>query len=384
MERRMGGRTLAWGAALVLPTLLVLLFETRKWDRALMDRWVSGVMAPLEQQLGRFWGQISWCSAAELLTALLLAGCVLWLIWTVAGLLRRRDGRAFGRRLLALAAVLLWLWCGFCWMWNAAYYASSFQEKSGLRVQPYPVETLIQVTALFAQRAAEFSTQVERDENGRFAVSRDEILARGPEVYENVVREYPFLALEGQTAAKPIFFSRLQSRLGFTGVYFPFTGEANVNVDAPVCLLPATVAHEMAHQRMVASEQEANFVGILAAVTSGDPVYQYSGYLMGLIPFLQRGSLPYHTLLINVLGAILIGMIVKTADSTELLSPAAVLFLKVGVCGGFTTFSTFSLESLDLLESGRPAAFAVYALASVALCVAGVLGGKWLAGTLQA
>ena len=155
MERRMGGRTLAWGAALVLPTLLVLLFETRKWDRALMDRWVSGVMAPLEQQLGRFWGQISWCSAAELLTALLLAGCVLWLIWTVAGLLRRRDGRAFGRRLLALAAVLLWLWCGFCWMWNAAYYASSFQEKSGLRVQPYPVETLIQVTALFAQRAAE-------------------------------------------------------------------------------------------------------------------------------------------------------------------------------------------------------------------------------------
>ena len=168
------------------------------------------------------------CALPILLTALLLAGCVLWLIWTVAGLLRRRDGRAFGRRLLALAAVLLWLWCGFCWMWNAAYYASSFQEKSGLRVQPYPVETLIQVTALFAQRAAEFSTQVERDENGRFAVSRDEILARGPEVYENVAREYPFLALEGQTAAKPIFFSRLQSRLGFTGVYFPFTGEAKI------------------------------------------------------------------------------------------------------------------------------------------------------------
>ena len=120
-----------------------------------------------------------------------------------------------------------------------------------------------------------------------------------------------------------------------------------------------------------------------AAVGAGGFVGAVLRYLMGLIPFLQRGSLPYHTLLINVLGAILIGMIVKT-DYTELLSPAAVLFLKVGVCGGFTTFSTFSLESLDLLESGRPATFAVYALASVALCVAGVLGGKWLAGTLQA
>lgn len=107
-------------------------------------------------------------------------------------------------------------------------------------------------------------------------------------------------------------------------------------------------------------------------------------YLMGLIPFLQRGSLPYHTLLINLLGAILIGMIVKTADSTQLLSPSAVLFLKVGVCGGFTTFSTFSLESLELLESGRPAAFAVYVAASIVLCLAGVFGGKWLAGALQA
>ena len=83
--------------------------------------------------------------------------------------------------------------------------------------------------------------------------------------------------------AKPIFFSRFQSRLGFTGMYFPFTGEANVNVDAPACLVPATIAHEMAHQRMVASELESNFVGIAACVTGEDVTYQYSGYLMGLI-----------------------------------------------------------------------------------------------------
>ena len=84
------------------------------------------------------------------------------------------------------------------------------------------------------------------------------------------------------------------------------------------------------------------------------------------------------------LAAVLIGIVVKTADSTEILNPSTVLFLKVGICGGFTTFSTFSLESLDLLQSGRPAAFAVYAIASVVLCVAGVLGGKWIAGILQA
>ena len=166
---------------------------------------------------------------------------------------------------------------------NAAYYASTFQEKSGLRTEPYSVEALAQVTALFARRAAEFSDQVERDGDGLFAEDRADLFARGISVYEGMTRKFPCLELAQPVRAKPIFFSRLQSILGFTGVYFPFTGEANVNVDAPACMLPATIAHEMAHQRMTASEQEANFVGIAAAVSSGDPVFQYSGYLFGLV-----------------------------------------------------------------------------------------------------
>ena len=268
---------------LILPALLVLLFECLKGQKALMDGWVSGFMAPAEQFLGRVWSLLPWFSVAEVLTALLLAGSAAWLIRAVVLLVRERAGRRFLRRLLAFASALLWLWAAVSWMWNAAYYASSFQERSGLKAEPYSVETLAQVTALFAQRAAEFSTQVERDENGLFAEEREDIFARGVSVYQEIVREFPCLELEPSVRAKPLVCSRLQSILGFTGVYFPFTGEANVNVDAPACLLPATIAHEMAHQRMVAREQEANFVGIAAAVTSGDPVYQYSGYLMGLI-----------------------------------------------------------------------------------------------------
>ena len=60
----------------------------------------------------------------------------------------------------------------------------------------------------------------------------------------------------------------------------------------------------------------------------------------------------------------------------------AVLFLKVGLCGGFTTFSTFSLETLELIEGGQWAVAGGYALTSVVLCVAGVLAGKLLARTL--
>ena len=281
--RRITPRQILLPVLLILPALLILLFEALKGQKSLMDRWVSGFVAPVEQFLGRVWSLLPWFSVAEVLAVLVVAGSVFWLIQAVVLLIRSRSGKQFLRRLLAFASVLLWLWAAVSWMWNAAYYASSFQEKSGLQVEPYSVEALEQVTELFAQKAAEFSTQVERDESGLFAEPLEEIFDRGPAVYKTIAEEFPWLELESSLRVKPIFFSRLQSMLGFTGVYFPFTGEANVNVDAPACLIPATVAHEMAHQRMVASEQEANFVGIAAAVTSGDPVYQYSGYLMGLI-----------------------------------------------------------------------------------------------------
>ena len=60
------------------------------------------------------------------------------------------------------------------------------------------------------------------------------------------------------------------SALDFTGIYCPYTGESNVNVDSPACLLPSTAAHELAHQRSIALEQECNFLAILACTTCGN------------------------------------------------------------------------------------------------------------------
>ena len=92
----------------------------------------------------------------------------------------------------------------------------------------------------------------------------------------------------------------------------------------------------------------------------------------------QRGAFPLPTLLTNLLGAILIGLVVGAGQRWSNLSPTLLLFLRVGVCGGFTTFSTFSLESLVLLEDGRPVLFGGYVLLSVTLCLAGVWLGKHL------
>ena len=82
---------------------------------------------------------------------------------------------------------------------------------------------------------------------------------------------------------KAMRFSRLMSRMDFTGFYCAYTGESNVNVDSPACMLPSTIAHELAHQRGIASEQECNFLAVLAATTSGDAAYVYSGWLKAFI-----------------------------------------------------------------------------------------------------
>lgn len=267
--------------AVTIPLALVILFHLLKGSRGVMSGWVWFVMAPLEQALGRLWSLFPF-SAAEVLTVLFLLGCAVWLVRAAVLVCRQKAPLPFLRRLLALASVWLWLWAGLCWLWNAAYYVPSFARREGLSAAPCSVEELTAVTAYFARQAAALAPQVPRDGEGHFAAERSYCFDCGPEIYRNIAREFPSLDMKS-VKAKPLLCSKLQSILGFTGIYFPFTGEANVNVDAPACLLPATIAHEMSHQRMVASELEANFVGIAACASCDDVVFQYSGYLMGLI-----------------------------------------------------------------------------------------------------
>lgn len=151
-----------------------------------------------------------------------------------------------------------------------------------MRARAVSVQELAEVTDYFIDRLEETADAVPRNENGCFSMDWETILASSEAVYDQVVEQFPFLDFPARQP-KAVHFSEIMSRMNFTGVYCPFTGEANVNVDSPACLLPSTVAHELAHQRGVASEQECNFLAILASTTCGDPVYAYSGWLLGYI-----------------------------------------------------------------------------------------------------
>lgn len=266
-------------SALGVLLVLRLCRGNRAWMNALADH----VTIPLRRGLGELCYRVDF-SVMEVLYVLAALLALAYLVWSAAAVVRargRRVRRAYGAVLGAVCA-LVTVYTLFFFLWGLSFWTDSFQDKSGIYAQPVAPEDLKAVTACFAEQTARSAGGVPRDENGVFSLSWQEILADSPHVYDALEEEFPFLAFEDR-GVKPMFFSRLMSRMDFTGFYCAYTGESNVNIDSPACLLPSTVTHELAHQRGVASEQECNFLAVLAATTSGNPAYVYSGWLMGYI-----------------------------------------------------------------------------------------------------
>jgi CrcB protein len=104
-------------------------------------------------------------------------------------------------------------------------------------------------------------------------------------------------------------------------------------------------------------------------------------WLAAAIAVLTGPRLPWGTLLINVLGSFVIGLVaaVTLLPARVAMHPDVRVFLMVGICGGFTTFSAFSLQTLELLQSGAVGAALGYMTGSLLLCVGAVWVG-WLLG----
>lgn len=116
-------------------------------------------------------------------------------------------------------------------------------------------------------------------------------------------------------------------------------------------------------------------------VALGGAVGAVLRYLLGLIPVKEITSFPFITLSINVLGALLIGGI-AAYSSRHSVNDSLMLFLKIGLCGGFTTFSTFSLEAAQLIKSGSIFTAVTYAALSVVLCICAVFAAEFVTSKL--
>ncbi len=255
-------------------------FWALRGSAAAMAWWVDTVSMPAKRLLSVLVDPLPF-SGCEL-------GAVLLILLVLAGLGRCAWRKAHGRPAdlggwaVRLAALLVWLYALVCALWGTQYYVPGFAARAGIAAGPVATEDLAAVARYFAAQVNACAGAVPRTADGGFGVPVRDILADTQGLYDGLAAEYPFLA-GPERRPKPAFFSKLMSAWGFTGYLCPLLGESTLNVDCPAVFLPVTVCHELAHQRGVAAEQEANFVGIRAAAESGRPVYAYSGWLFGFL-----------------------------------------------------------------------------------------------------
>ena len=259
--------------------VLIILHLLTRGNRPLMVWASERLVQPVHRALAALNSHLPF-SVAEALIGLAAAAVIAYIIYIVISMLRGggRLKRLYAAVINLLAAGLA-VYAGFCMLWGVYYYGDDFMTRSALKNENISVEQLEAVTRYFAELSNEYAEQVPRDEDGNYIADRAAILARSDEVYENIERELPCLAGPA-VRAKGVYFSRLMSYTDFTGFFFPFTAEATVNTDFPPALFASTVAHELAHQRGVAKEQEANFVAVLASLAYGDTEYCYSACLL--------------------------------------------------------------------------------------------------------
>ena len=118
---------------------------------------------------------------------------------------------------------------------------------------------------------------------------------------------------------------------------------------------------------------------LIVAVALGGAAGSVARYLVGVGSGKLFGlEFPWGTLIINIAGSLLIGVFAELFALKWNLPQSAQVFLTVGICGGFTTFSTFSLDAYVLMQRGEWWPAAAYMIASVVLSIGGLIAGLHL------
>jgi CrcB protein len=124
---------------------------------------------------------------------------------------------------------------------------------------------------------------------------------------------------------------------------------------------------------------------LIWAIAIGSAVGGVSRYYLSTSVQQRLGAtFPWGTLLVNIVGSLLVGFIIRYALATPAVSAEVRALLTTGFCGGFTTFSTFSFETVALIEEGQYERAGAYAVGSLLLALIATFSGFMLARELIA
>ncbi len=246
-----------------------------EWYASNMYPWIVGIY-------GRFFGIFPF-SVAEISIYLL----ILLIIFDIV--FHFRQWRAIASRIFFLTGWLFFLYTMNC---GINYYRNPFSSYAGLEVRDSSVDELKELCVYLTERINDMETErglnhdavlAETAGNGTLTWKQQLRLGRqGQNAMKHLGTLYPQLS-GFYPAPKPVLVSWILAVQQLSGIYSPFTIEANYNRNMTAYNIPHTICHELSHLRGFMREDEANFIGYLACICSKDQEFQYSGYLTGWI-----------------------------------------------------------------------------------------------------
>ena len=240
-------------------------------------QWYSVHIYPLAvTTLGRISGWLPF-SVSEIGIYILLLAFLATLVRMILARSRTAAARWLSGVLLAVG-ILAFLYTACC---GINYHRCSFSAEEGIVTYDYNADALREICIWLTDEVNERADRVSRDDDGVMELNAPE-QSGAVEAMRRLAEEFP--SLEGYyPRPKELIVSEILSYQGLTGIYLPFTVEANYNGDMTAYNKPFTACHELSHLRGFMQEQEANFIAFLACISSGRPDFQYSGYLSGWV-----------------------------------------------------------------------------------------------------
>lgn len=256
--------------------LLVLLFRLFPAFADFFNRYIS-------QPLRLVFGLITSIFPFSLAEMMLILSPVLLTLLIVLGVRKHaKTWKSAGMYLCKIFSAVLVFFILFVSNFAAGYYGVPLNDETKLDLdrQNSSAEELYQTALHLAEQVNREAMNVTFKEKD-FSIMpyrRSEMNRHLLDAYDTFCEEHDFIG-HFYSRAKPVLLSEAMSYTHITGVYSYFTGEANLNVNFPDYTLPFTAAHELAHQRGIAREDEANFIAYLVCISSDDAYIRYSGYL---------------------------------------------------------------------------------------------------------
>jgi len=203
---------------------------------------------------------------------------ILW--WFVKNRLRiRTDFKHWATDVCAAISIIYF---AFHLFWGINYYRLPLHKNLDLNAD-YTTEQLVEVTEKLIIASNRLHAKLVPNDSLKVDLPYDkaEVFEMIPKGYDNLKSVFPNLEYHPESKKQSLFSYPL-TYMGFSGYLNPLTNEAHVNGRIPMYKFPTTTAHEIAHQLGYAAENEANFIGFMAASYNEDDFIKYCGYTFGL------------------------------------------------------------------------------------------------------